>query len=34
MAKKCSQCGKQFESNDDSAYCSFECAYNLNDLNL
>ncbi len=34
MAKKCSRCGKQFESNDDSAYCSFECAYNLSNLNI
>ena len=28
--KECSKCKKQFESDDDSAYCSFECAYGLN----
>ncbi len=32
MKKVCSECGKRFESNDDSAYCSFECAYGLNIL--
>jgi len=32
IKKECSECGKQFESNDDSAYCSLECAYALNNL--
>ena len=30
--KECSECGKHFESNDDSAYCSLECTYALNNI--
>ena len=32
MKKECSECGKHFEGSDDSAYCSFECAYGLNNF--
>lgn len=27
IKKECSRCKTQFESNDDSAYCSYDCAY-------
>ena len=30
--KECSECGIHFEGKDDSAYCSLECAYALNNL--
>jgi len=32
IKKECAECGKLFESKDDSAYCSFKCAYGINVL--
>jgi len=31
LPRKCKRCGREFETKVDDLYCSFDCAYKIND---